>query len=448
MALGFILMQAFQLCYGQETKHLGLEEAVQLGLANSKQLKIALSKTEEAKAATKEMKERMLPDLSVSGQYMWINQPNVTLGDALSGGNDTSGQSSGGGFDVAPRYLMLGQASASMPLFAGGKLKNGIHSAEYLQKAAELSAESDRSEVILNIINAYFNLYKAQTAVDMVKENLKQAKQRVDDFTNMEQNGLLAKNDLLKAQLMESNTSLALMDAQNNLRVANYNMDLMLGLPEATTLETDTASDVNLPSLLSAGDLKEKALDNRKDLAASEKREMASESAVKMAKGDYWPSLGLSAGYVAADIDKLVTVTNAVNVGLGLKFDLGALYKTGSKVRQSRERLNQAQLRHEELTDQVKTEVFKTFSDYQESLQRISVYQKAEEQATENYRITNNKHANNLATTTDLLDADIAKFQATLNLKYAHVDAILTYCRLLQVTGDLSQDDINQIITK
>jgi outer membrane protein TolC len=47
---------------------------------------------------------------------------------------------------------------------------------------------------------------------------------------------------------------------------------------------------------------------------------------------------------------------------------------------------------------------------------KMQVYQKAIDQATENYRITKNKYDNSLATTTDLLDANVAQLLARLNL--------------------------------
>ena len=50
----------------------------------------------------------------------------------------------------------------------------------------------------------HLDVYKrqAKAALEIVKENLKQSKNRVADFSNLERNGLMAKNDLLKACLL------------------------------------------------------------------------------------------------------------------------------------------------------------------------------------------------------------------------------------------------------
>src|ERR1044071_6063742 len=63
----------------QEKKTLGLNEAIDLGIQNSKQLKINQAKVEEASAAAKEAMERKLPDAKVSGSYLRLNSANVDL---------------------------------------------------------------------------------------------------------------------------------------------------------------------------------------------------------------------------------------------------------------------------------------------------------------------------------------------------------------------------------
>jgi len=228
VALLLILVSFANISKGQETKKLSLQEAVQLGLTNSKSLKASSAKVDQASAELMEAKMRQYPDLKVSGAYLRVNQPNVDLKVPLSSGegNGTAAP------EIKVSQVAYGMANASVPLFAGFKIRSGIESSTYLKKAAELDAQQDKDELVQNTIAAYYNLYKAQSAVALVQENLKQAQQRVKDFKNLEENGLLARNDLLKSQLQESNVELALVDAENNESIANFNMNLMLGLDE------------------------------------------------------------------------------------------------------------------------------------------------------------------------------------------------------------------------
>lgn len=413
-----------------QTRQLSLQEAIGLSIDNSKNLKVAQAKIDQATAELSEAKLRQYPDLKVSGSYLRVNQPNIDMKAKLGSGSG-EGQSS----EIKVDQVVYGMATASVPLFSGLRIRSGIESAKYLKKAAELDAQKDKDELIQNTIAAYYNLYKAQSAVNLVEENLKQAQQRVKDFSNLEKNGLLARNDLLKAQLQESNVELALVDAENNRNIANFNMDLMLGLDENTQLKLDDSELGKTYKIESLEAWESKAIANRADYLALLQRQEASKAGVKAAKGEYYPSLALTGGYVAADIPNFLTVTNAVNVGVGLSYNLASLYKNGAKVKQARAQQEQLRWSGMELNDGIRLQVYQAYQNYLESIKKIEVYRKAVEQANENYRITKNKYDNALVNTTDLLDADVAQLQAGLNYEYAKADAEVAINKLYETAG-------------
>lgn len=429
---------------GQERK-LSLNDAIQLSLQNSNQLKLQQAKVTEAAAALREAKERRLPDLSITGSYMRLNKPTLDLKTQSpqqgEGGGNTGGNSLS---SIEVKEVGYGMANLSLPVFTGFRIQNGIDAARYLEKAAKLDAQKDRTDVIENTIAAYSNLYKAKEALELVKENLKQSQQRLADFTNLEKNGLLARNDLLKAQLQQSNVELALLDAENAWKLTNISMNLMLGLPESTDLVPDS-TEFRSPNEVDAYTAWEsKAMENRADIAASEMRIKAAGAGVKAAKGDYYPSLALTGGYIGANIPNVLTLTNAINAGIGVKYSPSSLWKTGSKVAQAKAQLQQAQIGQNMLTDNVRLQTAQAYQNFLSSKKKIEVYAKAVEQANENYRILKNKHANNLATTTDLLDADVAQLQARLNQAVAEAEAMVSYNRLLQTTGVLTPEITNK----
>ena len=65
--------------HAQEKKTLGLNEAIDLSIQNSKQLKNSQAKIDEAMAALKESKEKKLPNASVSGSYLRLNSANIDV---------------------------------------------------------------------------------------------------------------------------------------------------------------------------------------------------------------------------------------------------------------------------------------------------------------------------------------------------------------------------------
>ena len=432
IAAAFLLMLfllSIQSLQAQDsTRTITLKEAIDLSVGYSHLLKNNTAKIKEATAAITEANERRLPEVSVSASYLYFPvQPTINLK------SDTAHR---GGPKV--NQVMYGILSASLPIYTGGKLKYGIESAKYLQQATKLDAAGNKQAVIINTIDAFSNLYKARAAVALVQENLGQASQRVKDFTNLEKNGIVARNDLLKVTLQSSNIELTLLDAQSNYKIASVNMALMLGVPEQTLLIADTASLQKSGDIKNIEEYEQLALQSRNDIGALSLRKKAAELGVKSVRTDYYPTLAATAGYIAADIPGFLTITNAVNVGVGIKYNLSSLWKTKSKIEQAEARVEQYSSNQDMLNDNVRLQINQAYQVYLVSQKKIEVLQKAVEQATENYRITKNKYDNSLATTTDLLDADVAQLQTKLNVSNATADAVVAYNKLLQAAGLLN----------
>ncbi|WP_018630909.1 TolC family protein [Niabella aurantiaca] len=417
----------------QEVKKLSVNEAVTLGLQSSKHLKIDQAKILEATAAVEEAKNNRLPDLKIGGAYMRLTSAHIDMKRAQE-----QEEGSGDGSAVPEiSQAMYGMANFSLPLYAGGKIRYGIQSAGYLLEAAKLNTGNDEKAVAYNLIEAYANLFKAARVIDVIKENLAASENRDSSFIRLENNGLMARNDRLKAQLQTSDIELQLLEAQHNYNIANVNMDLLLGLPETTVIEVD-------PAFIDQGSddrplvyYEDQALQNREDIQALGYQQKAAALGIKVAKAEYLPALALTGGYIAVNVPKFLSVTNAINGGLGVQYNLSSLWKTGAAVKKAKAQAQELSASSELLADNIRLQINR---DYQRSIltkRKIEVYNKAEVQAAENYRITKNKYDNSLVTITDLLDANVALLSSKINVLNAKADAALAYQKLLESSGIL-----------
>lgn len=413
----------------QEKKQLSLDEAVQLGIQNSKSLKIDAAKIEEATADLLAAKNRQLPDLSVSASYLYLPvKPTIDL--------KIPGVSTAGGPEV--HQVAYGSANVTVPIYSGGRIKYGIQSAKYLVEASKLSTENDKVAIAYNVAQAYNNLFKANQSIKVLEENLSASQKRDETFLKLENNGVIARNDRLKANLQTSNIELQLLEAKNNYNIANINMDLLLGLPDNTEIEVDEQYINESDDVKPVDFYLNEARENRKDLQALDQQRKAAALGTKSAKAENLPSIAFTGGYVAADIPKFLTIYNAVNVGVGVSYNLSNLWKENSALKQSQAREMQLSATNEMMNDNIKLEVNREYQNSDYSKKRITVFEKAAVQANENYRITKNKYDNGLATMTELLDADAAQIAANVGVINAKADAALAYRKLLQTTGTLT----------
>lgn len=415
----------------QQTQTLTLEDAVTLALKNSDASKLSDTKILSAENQLNVTKNLQYPDVKLSGQYMRLTSADVKLKINTGDSNPDSGEPQDNNSPNV-NQLLLGQASVNLPLFSGFKLKNTIKASENMYQAATFNAKNDKEQLSIQVISSFLNLYKATQTISLIEENLKSAQQRVTDFSAMEKNGLLARNDLLKAQLQESNIQLSLDEAKKNERILNYKLAMLLKLPEGAKIETATPN-FGLVSKQATTELM-----TRNDLEALRYQKQASEDQIKVAKGKYFPSLALSGGYIALDLQNALTVTNAMNIGIGLSYNLSDIFKAKSDVKLAKSKVQELQYAIDMKSDHIKVEIENAKEDYELALKKYDVYTVSETQATENYRIVKDKYDNGLADTNDLLEADVEQLQTKLNLTYAKADISQKYYELLTAEGQLT----------
>jgi outer membrane protein TolC len=412
----------------QEKRSLTLDESVHLAWDNSNEVGLANAKVHSKKYELQSAKNNQYPDFKISGQYQRLANASINL--------KTNQNTNSGSLPIVDQ-LMLGQISASIPVFAGFKMQNNIEMHQNLYEAESATAFHTKEEVAMKVINLYASLFKAQKTVALLKENQKRAEQRAYDFGELEKNEIIARNDLLKAQLQVSKIKLSIDEAVNHENTINFQLITLLKLPAGTQLEIRESDFANF-KMENIPTNEKPALENRKDLQAIQLQQKASKSNIKLAKGGYYPTVNLIGGYVALDLKNVVTVQNAMNFGLGLSYDLSAIFKNGTMVKLAESKATEIQKTEAMLTDYIKIEVQTAMEDYHLAIQQNEVYGQAVEQSTENYRIIKDKYENGLADTNELLEADVEQLSATINKTLAKANIIQKYYALLNATGQLT----------
>lgn len=423
----------FSLSFAQEVKKLSLEEAVQLGIENSKTIKAADSQIIVSEKKLKSTKALQYPDLNVSGQYLHLFD---TTDVKLKTGNNSAESGEGSepesaGANPKPSYMMFGMASLSVPVFNGFKLRNSIKESEFVVELSKIQSENQKENVVYQILQLYFSLYKTQKSIEVLKENESRAVQRTKDFQNFMDNGLLARNDYLRSQLQVSNVRLSLEEANTTYDNLNYQLNVLLGLPEDLKIETEYLADADLLPTEN-GDYSQ-----RKDIQSLEQQTKIADTEIKVAKAGYYPSISLSGGYAAIDIDEIATVTNATNAGVGISYNLASIFKNKSKVDEAKAAKFAQEANLEAQKDKAKVEIKEAYNAYALALKKNDVYAEALEQADENYRIVKDKYDNGLSDTDQLLEADVEQLQAQINQVISEADIQLALYKYAFTQGNL-----------
>jgi outer membrane protein TolC len=425
-----IFFSGISAAVAQDKTSLTLDEAINRAWSKSSEVSLANTKVATKKYELQAIKNERYPNLKVSAQYQHLTKATVNL----------KLNNSGSGSEPAPavNQLLLGQATASLPVFSGFKIQNTIVAFDNMYQAEAANAMQTKEEVAMQVVNYYARLYKAQKTVELLKENQKSTKQRAVDFTALEKNGIIPRNDLMKAQLQVSKLQLSLDKAMSDLNNVNFELLSLLKLDPKTNLiitESDFANFQmnNIPTTDAV------ALKNRKDLEAVRLQEKASLANIKVAKSAYYPQVAIVGGYTSLGLKNVITVQNAINIGFGLSYDLSGILKNGTNVKIAESKALEVQNSENMLVDYIKIQVQKAMEDYNLAVKQDIVYDEAVEQASENYRIIKDKYDNGLSDTNDLLEADVEQLGSKINKALAKANVIQKYYELLSVNGQLNQ---------
>lgn len=415
-----------------QDRTLTLDEAVKLGLANSKILKYSQAKIDQAVSQYNQAKDLALPTGSVSYMYSRAQIPANTL---------NLGESS---FSLPKSAnANLGIASIAEPIFAGGKFKYAKESTDLLVKIARLDVDNDKDQVSYGIINAYYNLYKVLQSRKVVEQNLTSIDQQIKQSQRFFEQGLVTKNDVLRFQLQRSNIELNGIDLESNRKVINYNLDVLLGLPETTQISVDQVNTTDHP-VLPLTNYIDTAFANRQEIKQLDLRTRYAETNIKNTRADRLPTLAATVGAYYLDIalnplPSRGSYITPITAGLTFSWNFGSLWTNKNRVTEARIVRDQTLINKGITTDSLKNEVNQNYQDYVTALSKVNLLQASIAQATENNRLQESRYKSNISSATDRADAQTLLYQAQINLELAKADAGLAYYNLLKSTGKINK---------
>lgn len=419
-----------------QTKVLSLEEAVALGLQNSKQLVLANHDVDKANNQLAQAKDASLPTAKITAAYSHALMLSRSFYIPSSDGSGPKKLTLP--FDNS---VYMSALSINQPIFAGNQFRYARKSAELMIALSKLNVETDKDEIAFNIINAYINYYKLKQNQKILEQNLSDIESKLIEIKKFESQGLATKNDVLRFELEKSNMKLSAIELENNRKIVNYNLNILLGLSDSTVIEEQEVS-YKLDMNDSFETYLAQALKDRKEFDGLKYQDKISDININKIRDEKLPTIGVGGNLYYINPSKDFIPKNGAYlapfvIGLNVGWDIASLYKNKNKSTEAKIEKQQIADKSEILKDQVKTEVYKSYIQYKQSLEKIVVLQDAITQATENERITESKFRNNLATTTDRIDAQTLLYQARINLELAKSDATASYYALLNSTGHI-----------
>jgi outer membrane protein TolC len=328
------------------------------------------------------------------------------------------------------------------PIFTGFQLLNSSKAAKENAEAAGYDTKTDKANLKVQIATAYWNVYNAEQAEEFMRENLDRTRSHYQQAENMMAQGMLTQSDVLSAKVQVSNGELMLLNAQNNVKLAEVSLNNVLGVPLDTKFQIKSlqqAGDTTQPKL---GRLLNQALEHRSELRSLGLKARAAGAMAAAAWGAYLPQVSIVGNFYYQKPNQRIFPTENVfkdtwDASLVVSLPIWNWGQTQSKVDEAKAQSEQAQLAEQQAADNVYLDVTQSYLNFKQSIDRIRVAAATVKDAEESYRISDQKFKVGLVTNTDLMDSEVALLQAKLNYSQALTDLEIARVGLEKATGEL-----------
>jgi len=419
---------------------LTLEASIDIALKNSIVINIAKEGSKGANAQKREAFTGFLPKFSTSYSYTRLNEaPFMKFVDVPPPLNTII--PNGTELIAGTQNNYNWAIEAKQPLFAGGGILANYQANSIGEDAARLEETAKYQDVVQEVKIAYFNILRAQRIQDAARQSVEMLTAHRDVAQDYFKVGMIPKNDLLHAEVELANGKQALIRAQNAVELTKSSFN--------TVLKRKIFTPVEIVDILNYQPLKQSfeeclnmARQSRPELKISSLRAEQAGKVVKVAQSDYFPSLNVVGNYTRFGDTASVSGSEYQNaetwyVMAVASWNFWEWGKTKFRVDASRARENQALEATKELNDQITLEIKNAYLILQETESQIVVWQKVIEQAEENFRISEERYKERVATSTEVLDAQTLLTKAKSEYANALGDYNVNYAKLQRAMGTI-----------
>ena len=397
------------------TVDLNLPKTVQMALDYNRDIKMSQYQLKSAEAAINEAKSKKMP------QVGYTFSTSRTAGPAIPSTQNKFGNG----------------LSVEFPVYTGGLVEGQIDNAKIGKTDAQETILKTEQATKYSAIEGYYQLLANKELQGVYHEAVDNLQGHLDNVQAQYNVGTKAKVDVLSSDVSLANAKTTAITADNNVAIAESNLNNILGLPLETKLNL---ADHQLPfdtyniSLQEAMDY---AMKYRPEVLQAALAVQKAENNIDIADAGNKPTVSVKGSNDWGDTTFPGIDANkrqwSVGANLTYKFYDGGTTK--AKVAQAKQDLLVARETEQKTRESVQLQVKQAYLNIRSAAQKVEETQTVVDQARENYRIQNIRYQAGVGINLDVLDAQLSLNQAQVN----HIQALYDYnvgiAKLEQVMG-------------
>lgn len=405
-----------------ETQMLMMRDVIAIALKNSPELMSKKAQSHSSQGQLKQIRSSYLPQANLKAGVVHTDIDTV--------GNDS--------------YTM-GTLGASQLLYDFGKTSGAIESGEKRFDASKIDVDAVTNDTIYATLKEFYTVLKKYHLIVVQNESVEINDQQLYRAGEYFKAGVRTKIDVTNAQLELSDAKLALLSAQNDLKIARMNLERVIGLTPNRgdyrlydeTFEISKLKN-RLPKIpYTLDEFKRQALQNRSEIVAIDKRVEASRADESSAQGEYLPSLDARADYQKTS-STMPSMVDQWNTGVYLNWNFFSGFQTEGKLQEMRGNTLRYQSERQKVELDIVSEVTNAYNTAIQQRQAIDIRELAIQLAQENLQLAQERYKSGIGDMIELNDAQSKYIESKSNYVITYYDYCIAAANLQHAVGKLA----------
>jgi outer membrane protein len=404
---------------------LALEDAIALAREQNPALQAASQRRNGAEGAVWGAAGRMLPSVQFSSLWNFLEKIQVIPNPFAPGTLK---------LDFTQDYS--GGVTVGLPVFTWGSLRGGWQDARIALAATSSEIETTEDDITLQVTRAFYGVLLTERGLQVARDALAQAERQERIAAERLSQGAVSEFDHLRAKVQVANLRPGVARAEAAVRGASIGLNLVLGLHPDEEVRLTGELEYQ-PVALDLAALKQEALGARPEIHSARLSEQRADLAVSMAQASRLPSLAISGqyGYRADNVGLTQRFSDSYTANLVVAIPLFDGFAAKSRTAQAKAGRQQARIMLEQTRRSIEAEVEQAYRDLQAAEQSYLAQLDNVAQAERALEIAQVSFENEMMTSVELMDSQLALTMARQNHYQSLYDYRIALARIERAIG-------------
>jgi outer membrane protein TolC len=426
---------ALLLAQGQPVVRLTVADAVTRAHETSHRLAEGRAREQGAQAAIRSAELGRMPTVTATGSYVRTNHVREFFVQQPSGFRLVIYP------DIPDNFST--RLGFQWPIYTSGRTDALERAAEAEAAAVTAEIETTRADLRFEVVRAYWAAVTAREAVRVLEESAVRADAQLSDARQRFKVGLIPPNEVSSLEAQRSRERAQLIEAQNLREFSLVDLRRLTGIPDGTVIELADELSASARSAQGAPDanvLLAQALENRSERKSILARVTALEAREDAVLATNKPTVAAAGGLDYANpnpkiFPRLGEWQRTWDVGVSVSWNVFDFGRTKSQAAEIAASATAARERIAEFDAVVAADVRQRLLDLESSQAIAEASADAVRSAAEARRVVGDRFAAGVATSTDILVAQVAYLEAELARTRALAGVRLAEARLERSLG-------------